>query len=335
MLSGSLQWRALRALPTQSLLWSALQPLPMQSLNWIAVQALLSASFGRINISRHRAAVARLYTLTPGNQSRQRSNSEVKTSSALLLASTGTDPSPVDNAALGAPLITLAEPPLVIRVELLPNNVFPAVEVELLVLANDAREPGALMGPKLVADPLLEVSVPPLEVNMLEIVEGESLLSGGLPAREAQVIVSFCRSDLRSSTLPSPAYCSCQPGWTVSKTHIRVSLMPMIRPNKTADILTLNRERHGFWTTGDGFTYTDFHQSMTSSAACIYVFQKRTDDSPLSQLGEQNVSGNGRDEIVYALSCGSGIPTRCLEIDLEVQSGKLMLERELDGPRKS
>ncbi|KAJ7878458.1 hypothetical protein B0H13DRAFT_1892624 [Mycena leptocephala] len=58
MLSGSLQWRSLRALPTQSLLWSALQPLPVQSLNWIAVQALLSASFGRINISRHRAAVA-------------------------------------------------------------------------------------------------------------------------------------------------------------------------------------------------------------------------------------------------------------------------------------
>ncbi|KAJ7894591.1 hypothetical protein B0H14DRAFT_2682493 [Mycena olivaceomarginata] len=25
---------------------------------------------------------------------------------------------------------------------------------------------------------------------------------------------------------------------------------------------------------------------MTSSAACIYVFQKRTDDSPISQLGE-------------------------------------------------
>jgi hypothetical protein len=43
---------------------------------------------------------------------------------------------------------------------------------------------------ELVTDPLVEVSVPTLEVNMLEVVEGEPLLSGGLPAAPSLSVVA-------------------------------------------------------------------------------------------------------------------------------------------------
>ncbi|KAJ7820536.1 hypothetical protein B0H14DRAFT_3147093 [Mycena olivaceomarginata] len=53
------------------------------------------------------------------------------------------------------------------------------------------------------------------------------------------------------------------------------------------DSVTLNRESRLDWTTNDGSVYTGgSHHSVNRATTCIYIFHRRTDDIPLTQLGE-------------------------------------------------
>lgn len=53
------------------------------------------------------------------------------------------------------------------------------------------------------------------------------------------------------------------------------------------DSVTLTRESRLDWTTNDGSIYTGgSHYSGNRATTCIYIFHRRTDDIPLTQLGE-------------------------------------------------
>ncbi|KAJ7872623.1 hypothetical protein B0H14DRAFT_2570121 [Mycena olivaceomarginata] len=97
------------------------------------------------------------------------------------------------------------------------------------------------------------------------------------------------------------------------------------------DRITLEREEGHFdWHTNNGSIYTGSHANDTTT--CIYIFHTRTDDAPLTQLGEIRswirdgqrrvafIVGNFYNELtnVYHVSGGPGISERCLEIDLAV-----------------
>ncbi|KAF7372371.1 hypothetical protein MVEN_00097400 [Mycena venus] len=69
------------------------------------------------------------------------------------------------------------------------------------------------------------------------------------------------------------------------------------------DIITLNRESPLDWNTNDGSIYTcGSHNLVNGAKMCLYIFHRRMDDVPLTQLGE--ISGwikNGQRRLTFVV----------------------------------
>jgi hypothetical protein len=68
------------------------------------------------------------------------------------------------------------------------------------------------------------------------------------------------------------------------------------------DSITLYREGRFDWSTADGSFYTGFHHSENGAMKSIYIFHRRTDDAPLTQLGEvRSWSKDGRRRLAFVV----------------------------------
>ncbi|KAJ7867488.1 hypothetical protein B0H14DRAFT_2731060, partial [Mycena olivaceomarginata] len=68
------------------------------------------------------------------------------------------------------------------------------------------------------------------------------------------------------------------------------------------DSITLYRECRFDWSTADGSFYTGFHHSENGAMKSIYIFHRRTDDAPLTQLGEvRSWSKDGRRRLAFVV----------------------------------
>ncbi|KAJ7899554.1 hypothetical protein B0H14DRAFT_2673662, partial [Mycena olivaceomarginata] len=68
------------------------------------------------------------------------------------------------------------------------------------------------------------------------------------------------------------------------------------------DSIILYRDGRFDWSTADGSFYTGFHHSENGAMKSIYIFHRRTDDAPLTQLGEvRSWSKDGRCRLAFVV----------------------------------